>query len=67
MCISLVLVVELNIELTAMVTIGVLGVTLVTMMMKSVFNFNEARKQINTKRVIILIVSVIVATAFISF
>lgn len=49
MCISLVLVVELNIELTAMVTIGVLGVTLVTMMMKSVFNFNEARKQVNTK------------------
>lgn len=41
-CITLLLVVEINIEITAMVTIVALGITLLTMLMQSVFNINEA-------------------------
>ena len=66
-CISLLLVVEINIHLTALVAIGILGFTLVTMVLKSLFNLKEMRKQINTKRVIIFAVGSIVMIAYLNY
>ncbi len=66
-CLSLLLVVEIWSEMTAMVTIGVLGFFIIVMLKKSLFSLKSVRSQINTKRVIIFVAGFIVGFAYLYY
>jgi len=66
-CLSLLLVVEIWSEMTAMVTIGVLGFFIIVMLKNSLFNLKAVRQQINTKRVIIFVSGFIVGFAYLYY
>jgi len=66
MFLSGVLVIEINQWLTAMVSIGIMCATILTLVTKSICNIGNIRSQVTLKRVVILVVSVLVGAAFIN-
>ena len=61
-----VLVVEINVWLTAMVVIGSMAATLLTLITKSLCNVRSFRSALNLKRFIIFFVAVLIGGAFIN-